>query len=138
MQEKQGKTLLGALIVIVGILVLFFTIGISFGWIIPILLGAFLMIYGYRKIMGRGLSGSKGLGVIMFLLGFIILMNRLWLPFDIILAIVVIYLGLKMIPSRKETAHFDSSPSMMERDWAKRVLYEDKMDRFEREWKNRK
>ncbi|MCK9907419.1 hypothetical protein MXD63_46405, partial [Frankia sp. Cpl3] len=66
------------------------------------------------------------------LFGLLMLISKLDLLFTSVLAAGIIYAGYRLIRRRPEHAD-DQAPSMMERQWARQILKEDALDRWERE-----
>ncbi|WNC15841.1 LiaF transmembrane domain-containing protein [Brevibacillus brevis] len=127
MSERSGKFLLGLVLLLIGGLVLLDQLGIDSGDILGLLVPGVIMLYGARKVLGHG--GSRFWGVLVFLFGLLMLFGKLHLLFHSILAIGVIYLGYRLIrpaPTPKE------GPPEWERQWAKSVLKEDVLDRWEK------
>jgi len=127
MGERSGKFLLGLVLLLIGGMVLLDQIGIDGGKMIGVLISGVLMFYGARKILGA--SGSRFWGVLVFLFGFLMLIGKLNLLFTSLLAIGIIYLGYRLI--RRENTEKEAPPEW-ERQWARKVLQEDSLDRWEK------
>ncbi|HZG80947.1 MAG TPA: hypothetical protein VEZ13_09305 [Brevibacillus sp.] len=127
MGERSGKILLGLVLLLVGGMVLLDLIGIDSGDLIGVLISGVLMFYGARKILGP--SGSRFWGILIFLFGFLMLIGKLNLLFTSLLAIGIIYLGYRLI--RRDDATKEAPPEW-ERQWARKVLQEDSLDRWEK------
>jgi lia operon protein LiaI len=128
MSERSGKVLLGLLLLLAGALIFLDEAGIDAGDLFQVLIPGAIMVYGARKVIGS--SGSKFWGAAIFLFGLLMLVGKLHLLFSSLLAVVVIYIGYRLIRRRPEP---DDIPSLMERQWAKKILQEDALDRWERE-----
>jgi lia operon protein LiaI len=129
MSERSGKVLLGLVLLLVGTLVILDQLGIDGGDLFGILIPAVIMIYGAKKVV-RG-SGSKFWGVLVFLFGLLMLIGKLDLLFTNLLAIAIIYLGYRLI--RRRDIPTQPAPSALEQYWARQILKEDTLDRWEHE-----
>ncbi len=135
MGERSGKILLGLVLLIVGTILFLDQFGIHLGSIIKLLIPGLIMVYGAKKILSPGGAGSKGLGIFVFLLGLLMLVGKLHVLFSSLLAVGIIYAGYCMLRRRS----IEPEPvSAAERQWAKTILKEDMIDRFEQEIKARK
>ncbi len=128
MSERSGKVLLGLVLLLVGTLVILDQFGIDGGDLFGIFIPAVIMIYGAKKVVSG--SGSKFWGVVIFLFGLLMLIGKLDLLFTNLLAIVIIYMGYRLLKRRDVPT--ESAPSALERQWAQQVLKEDALDRWER------
>lgn len=127
MSERSGKILLGLVLLLIGGLVLLDQLGIDGGDILGLLIPGVIMLYGARKVMGS--TGSRFWGVLIFLFGFLMLIGKLHLLFQSILAIGVIYLGYRLLRQRDVSKE---APPAWQRKWAKQVLQEDTaLDKWE-------
>lgn len=134
MSERSGKVLLGLVLLLAGALVMLDQFGIDGGDLLGMMIPAVIMVYGARKVM-RG-SGSKMGGIVIFLFGLFMLIGKLELLFSNLLAIAVIYFGYRLIRRRDIPAQ--PAPHVMEQQWARHVLQEDALDRWERELAKKK
>lgn len=136
MQGQSGKIFLGLTLIVVGVLVLLDKLGLGIDRLIPMFIAGLLMIYGCKKVLSAGSTGNKGWGIFVFLFGLLMLLNKLSLLFGCMLAIAIIYFGFKVMKSQRHSSQHEAPP-IWERDWAKSVLREDKLDRWEHELKKR-
>lgn len=130
MGERSGKTLLGLILLIVGALLLlelFF--GIDLGDIIAFAIPLVLMFYGARQVLKHG-SSKRMWGAVVFLFGLLMLIGKLELFFGSLLALALLYFGVRQL---RRGSMEDDLPSYAERQWAKAVLSDDTLDRWERE-----
>ncbi|MED1876454.1 hypothetical protein NSQ24_05800 [Brevibacillus sp. FSL L8-0520] len=127
MSERSGKVLLGLALLLTGGFVLLDQLGIDGGDFLGVLIPGLIMLYGARKVIGS--SGSRFWGILIFLFGLLMLIGKLHLLFNVVLAIGVIYLGYRFI-RRSDKTH-DSMPTVWERQWARQVLKEDTLDSWE-------
>jgi len=129
MSERSGKILLGLILLLVGALVLLDKLGIDFGDMLRFLIPGAIMLYGAKKVISG--SGSKFWGGLIFLFGLLMLVGKLHLLMSSLLAIGIIYAGYRLLRHRPDRE--EEMPSQMERLWAKQILKEDMLDRWERE-----
>ncbi|MBO8164622.1 MAG: hypothetical protein H0Z34_12985 [Brevibacillus sp.] len=131
MGERSGKVLLGLVLLVVGALLLLDLVGIDTGDIIRLLIPAAIMVYGAKRVISAESTGKRVWGICAFLFGLLMLIGKLELLFSSLLAVAVIYLGIRLL--RRQSAFADESPDFVERQWAQSVLREDVLDRWERE-----
>ncbi|MET3292043.1 hypothetical protein EDM56_00910 [Brevibacillus fluminis] len=136
MGERSGKILLGLVLLIVGIMLVFDQLGIHFGTIMRVFIPGLLMVYGAKKIISTEPANSKGWGIFVFLFGLLMLIGKLNLLFSSLVAVAIIYAGFRLLKSHKHQP--PEAVSMAERHWAQSILKQDELDRFEREWKQKK
>ncbi|QQE73817.1 hypothetical protein KDJ56_18370 [Brevibacillus composti] len=129
MNERSGKVLLGLALLLTGGFVLLDLLGIDGGHFLGVLIPGLIMLYGARKVI-KG-SGSRFFGILVFLFGLLMMIGKLHLLFNVILAIGVIYLGYRLIRRRDKSD--EHMPTRWERQWAQQVLKEDALDRWERQ-----
>ncbi|WP_139492302.1 LiaF transmembrane domain-containing protein [Brevibacillus dissolubilis] len=130
MNERSGKILLGFVLLITGSLLFLDMLGIDGGDIFGFLIPGLIMVYGAKKLMAGEGKGGRWWGIMVFLFGFLMMIGKLDLLFTSALSIVVIYFGFKLLRSRNRDPH--EAPSILEREWAKKILREDELDHFER------
>ncbi|USG64763.1 hypothetical protein NDK47_21965 [Brevibacillus ruminantium] len=127
MNERSGKVLLGLALLLTGGFVFLDLLGIHSGRFLGILIPGLIMLYGARKLMSG--SGSRFWGLLVFLFGLLMLIGKLHLLFNVIIAVGVIYLGYRLI--RRHDRSDDHMPTVWEKQWAERVLKEDALDNWE-------
>ncbi len=130
MGERSGKLLLGLVLLIVGALLLLDLFGIGAGKLISLLVPVALMVYGARKVIRSDSRGGRVWGVFVFLVGLLALVGKLQLLFTSLLAIGIIYMGMRLL---RRSRLDEPEVSLAERYWAQSVLKEDKLDAWERE-----
>ncbi|UFJ41255.1 hypothetical protein LOK74_01500 [Brevibacillus humidisoli] len=130
MGERSGKILLGLVLLIVGALLLLDLIGIDIGDILGILIPAAIMVYGAKRVISAH-SGNRFWGIFVFLFGLLMLIGKLELLFSSLVAVAIIYFGLRLL--RRRSTSDSEMPGFAERQWAKSILKEDALDRWERE-----
>jgi lia operon protein LiaI len=133
MSEKAGKVLIGLVFLVVGVLIILDMIGFGVGTILRLAIPVLLMMYGARKILASPSKGGKGWGIFVFLFGLLMLIGKLHLLFSTLLAIGILYYGMRLIRRPAPAMHL---PGDGERMWAARFLRDDLVDRWEREWRN--
>lgn len=133
MSEKAGKVLIGLVFLVVGVLIILDMIGFGVGTILRLAIPVLLMMYGARKILASPSKGGKGWGIFVFLFGLLMLIGKLHLLFSTLLAIGILYYGMRLIRRPAPAMHLQGDG---ERMWAARFLRDDLVDRWEREWRN--
>jgi lia operon protein LiaI len=131
MGERSGKIVLGLVLLVVGAALLLEQFGIDGGDLLGILIPGVIMVYGGRKITAADSTRGKVWGVFAFLFGLLMLLGKLELLFSCFLALMVLYIGVRLLRRGRQTA--DAPPSLLERQWAQSVLKEDPLDRWERD-----
>ncbi|MGD8191989.1 LiaF transmembrane domain-containing protein [Brevibacillus ginsengisoli] len=130
MGERSGKVFLGLSLLIVGVLLLVDQLGLV-RHLFHLLIPGLIMIFGAKKVISDESAGKKFFGLFIFLFGFLMMIGKLHLLFSSLLAIGVIYFGFRLI--RRDTHRTDEAVGYADRQWAKAVLKEDALDRWERE-----
>ncbi len=130
MGERSGKILLGLSLLVVGVLFLVDQLGLI-RHLFHFLLPGLIMIYGAKKVISNESGGKKGFGLFVFLFGLLMMIGKLDLLFSSVLAIGIIYLGLRLL--RRGTKRVDDFPGIAERHWAQAVLKQDALERWDRE-----
>ncbi|WP_126425337.1 LiaF transmembrane domain-containing protein [Brevibacillus marinus] len=130
MGERSGKILLGMILLIVGALLLLDLIGIDLGDIFGVLIPLAIMVYGAKRVLAAD-GGRRLWGVVAFLFGLLMLIGKLELFFSSLVAAALLYWGFRLL--RRSSAADDNLPGVAERQWARSVLGEDALDRWERE-----
>ncbi|SDW49243.1 hypothetical protein [Paenibacillus sp. CF384] len=95
----NGKSALGAILVVIGALIVMKFIGINLGWIISLLMPFILIGLGVVGIR----NNSKIIGGILIVVGAIMLIGKLAGLFALLLAVGLIVWGVSLFKNRRKS-----------------------------------
>lgn len=136
----MAKTLFGIMLLAFGGMLLFHVLGL--GWIFKLLIFLAIVVYGLKKIHHAETMTQKGLGIVILLFGFLLLIGGANVLIGLLVGFTLIFVGVKLIKQNdnshqlKEKLTLQGNVSVHEdafdREWNEKM--KTKMQGDDREW----